>query len=220
MSWLKTMRQFLTLLMGLFIVLTLAHSCIRFSGQFKQYTRMDNEVLKKINEIIYLNSKNDHFVFEFEHKENTPLEIRNMSYIHFTSMDQVESLKWTSINSECLFLDFEIDEAQNSDLDKVIDILDPKTCLFFNTPYLTAKSYISHKKPRWFYNIMETDLQKSRFLSSLGLASMAPLKGDFWVTSKMESNNHDPKNLQPTKSSVSDKLFDEIQRRDIIIFRK
>ena len=207
MSWLKTFRQFLTLIMGLFLIIGLIHSCVRYTGKSNQYHRIHHEVLLKINNIIYLNNTEDKVVFDYQEPSSPPEEIKSMSYFKFSSYDQIADLEKVGAQSECLFLDFEVEEVILENIDKVVAALDQKNCLFFNTPYLKMKGYFSLRKPRWFYNVMEVDLQKSRFLTSLGLSNLAPLKGDFWVYDK-------------SKSSVSDALFREIQRRDKIIFIK
>lgn len=207
MSWLKTFRQFITLIMGLFLVLGLIHSCVRYTSRSGQYHRINHQVLAKINNTIYLSNIDNKIVFDYQGATDAPEEIRTMSYFKFNSYDQIPDLEKVGAQSECLFLDFEVEEVILENIEKVVASLNPKNCLFFNTPYLKMKGHFSLKKPRWFYNVMEVDLQKSRFLTSLGLSNLAPLKGDFWVYDK-------------SKSSVSDSLFREIQRRDKIIFIK
>jgi hypothetical protein len=212
MSWLKTLRQFLVLFMFLALFLGVLHGCLNLLGKSQQYTRIDDSVLNKINDSIYLTKYSDKIVFKKDVKNNLESqdlapEIANMTYFLFDSMDLKTELKSASERSECLFLDFKIPDETQEELDKIISVLDFKNCVFFQTPYLKMQSYFSFKKPRWFFNLMEVDLQKSRFLSSLGLESLSTLKGDFIV-------------LGTPETKISNRLLNEIKRRDIIIFIK
>jgi hypothetical protein len=104
-----------------------------------------------------------------------------------------------------LFLQFDLSDQDQPELDEIIQSLESKSCVFVNTPHLKIKSYFSFKKPRWFFNVMDVDLQKSRFLASLGLESVATLKGDFIV-------------IDPAKAEITKPLLAELRRRDIIVF--
>lgn len=207
MSWLKTMRQFFTLIMGVALFLMINHSCLNLLGRSQVHQRLDHKVLENINNYIYLTKNDEKIVFESK-IDNRPLspEIASMTYFTFSSLDQMEALSSIIHKSECLFLDFQIEDQTPDELDKIIEILKNKTCVFFFTPFLKMKSYFAFKQPRWFFNIMEVDLQKSRFLSSLALDSLAPLKGDFIL-------------IDNTKSRVSERLLKEIERRQIVIFQ-
>ncbi len=205
-NWLKTIRQFSTLILGIALFLGLSHSCARWFGYSQQFTRIDHPVLNKINNIIHLGLNNALFVVKNKGESKLPEAIKNMGFAVY-SLTSESKPNWlpTALDEECVFLKFEPLDQTQQELDEVIKIFDSKTCVFVFTPHLKIKSYFSFKKPRWFYNILEVDLQKSRFLASLGLETLASLKGDFIVLGQNELNHSDP-------------LFKELLRRDLIIF--
>lgn len=192
--------------MGVALFFGVCHSCVRWVGLSQEFQRIDHAVLKKVNNIIYLNDFNNDYVIDLSSSSNQPPEIKDMSFMTINSKEDVSFLSSKNVNSECLFLQFNLLDQTQAELDEIIQELGPKNCVFINTPHLKIKSYFSFKKPRWFFNLMEVDLQKSRFLTSLGLQTVATLKGDFIV-------------VDPNSSQISKSLLDEIQRRDIVVFK-
>lgn len=206
MTWLKTTRQFLTLLVLVALVLGMTHTCVRIVGQSQSYVRIGHPVLKKINEIVYLNAGDDAFVISKPESATLPKEISSMIFFNFSQPSSLSRLQELRPKSECVFINFTTAEQTQPQLDKVVEALDTKTCVFVNTPHLKIKSYLAFKKPRWFFSLMSVDLEKSRFLASIGLESLAGLKGDFIV-------------IDESKAQFSNRLMDEIKRRDIIVFK-
>lgn len=203
MSWLNTLRQFLTLLFIVTIVLCLIFVLLTFVGTQQVYTRIDHPVLNKINNSIYLNSYPCEDCFLVIENKFLPIEIQHMKYLQIHNLDS----KLTDISEPCLFLDF-VDSGLESGVDatgveKFIQSFSEKDCVFLNTQNLRLKSYLSRLKPRWFYSYTEVDFQKSIFMDSIGLVGLAPLKGDFII---FEENN-----------KISKSLMSEIARRKMII---
>ena len=192
--------------MGVALFFGVCHSCVRWVGLSQNFQRIDHPVLKKINNIVYLKYINGDYVIDLGRSLNLPSEIKNMSFVTINAKDDLLLLKSNNVNSECLFLQFNLSDQTQAELDEIIQALDGKNCVFINSPHLKIKSYFSFKKPRWFFNLMEVDLQKSRFLTSLGLQAVATLKGDFIV-------------VDPKRTKISDPLLAEIKRRDIVIFK-
>ncbi len=208
MSWLKTTRQFLTLLFGILIILGLFHSCVSYMGYSQSYHRMEEPVFKNFNNYIYLKEMGNTYVFTVDvHGKSVPPEIDSMNYFSLASYNIDAQLKLMVSTKSCIFIDSKFDSLEPDEMDTIVEYLKDKTCVFFHTPILKIKSYFAFKKPRWFYSVTEVDLQKSRFMTSVGLQSVAPLTGDFVV-------------IDTINAPVTNRLLNELQRRDKIIFIK
>ncbi len=182
------------------MVVSLIYGALNFMGRLQVFHRIDHPVFEKISNYIYLGDPSNSFSFNSPLNESLPDEIKTMSFQKLTP----ESLLSLNIDQECIFLNF-VEQIENPETLKTpLEILDKKTCVFISSGDLRLKSYLGRLKPRWFYSVSETDLQKSRFLASIGLETLSPLKGDFIV---IDQNFPVPKNLMA-----------EIDRRKIVVF--
>lgn len=183
------------------MVVSLIYSVLALMGKMQEFHRIDHSVLKKINNYIYLSSISNIYSFNIPMNDPLPTEIKTMSYHKFDN----KNLNAINLDQECIFLDFIQNIEDPNSLKTPIESLDKKSCVFIQSNDPRLKSYLSRSKPRWFYNVSTTDLQKGIFLASIGLESLAPLKGDFVL-------------LDLINAPISKRLLAEIERREIIIF--
>lgn len=170
-------------------------------GKMQEFHRIDHPVLKKINNYIYLSSLSSVPSFDIPMNDPLPTEIKTMVYHKFNN----QNLNTINLDQKCIFLDFTEHIEDPNSLKAPIESLDKKNCVFIQSNDPRLKSYLSRLKPRWFYSVSTTDLQKGIFLASIGLESLAPLKGDFIL-------------LDLINAPISKRLLSEIERREIIVF--
>ncbi len=201
MTWLKTLRQIAILFFVVMMVVLIIYNGLSLLGKAQVFHRLDHPVLKKISSSIYLSRINQLYSFDNLDNKDLPSEIKTMIYIQIKKRDPEIQIQ----KKGCLFLDF-LDSIEDLDwLNKTLKNLSQKDCVFVNSPDLRMKAFFAEQKPRWFYNQTEVDLQKSQFLASIGLESLAPLKGDFVVFNK-------------PRADILDRLFNEVQKRQMVTF--
>jgi hypothetical protein len=222
MSWIKTLRQICILFFVTLGLLSFVYGGLQLLGSARTYSRLDHDVLKKINNIIHLIDSRGFLSLEKQGALLLPTEISELQFLNIepnlepeasqNSIQPLQKVHWQDTlknanfkDTDCLFVNIQKEDLSDDEISSLLSSTDKLGCIFIEAKNPMAALRLKREKPRWFYGTNETELQKSIFLSSLGLEKLASLSGDFIV-------------LKEPLAKLPLNLQHELERRELVIF--